>query len=159
MDQESIHRVSSELSAWNAICELDSMSLITYKIYRTGGTQKTCSVALGPFLHWYKAFFQNTENVNYNQWCYLYTQATQDFTNSIAYIIMVDLLNLQSRQAMCYCPHFQMKKEKKWTTNNQRDIGLYQKVHSNNEWWNHLKLWFWSVYLHLKIFFQLPHFP
>ena len=31
----------------------------------------------------------------------------QDFTNSIAYIIMVDLLyNLPSRQAM---PHFQMK--------------------------------------------------
>lgn len=163
MDRESIHRVSSEFFAWNAICELDSMSLIEYKVYRTGGTRKTCPVALGPFPHWYKVFFQKTENVNYNQWCYLYTQAMQDFTNSIAYIIMVDLLyNLPSRQAM---PHFQMKlssfsnekwkkKWKKWKTNNQRDIGLYQKVHSNNEWWNYLKLWFWSVYLHLKSFFN-----
>lgn len=59
----------------------------------------------------------------------------QDFTNSIAYIIMVDLLNnLLSRQVVCYYPHFQIKNEKKWKTNNQRDIGLYQKVHSNNEW-------------------------
>ena len=38
----------------------------------------------------------------------------QDFTKSIAYIIMVDLLNnLLSRQAVCYNPHFQTKNEKK----------------------------------------------
>ena len=38
----------------------------------------------------------------------------QDFTKSIAYIIMVDLLNnLLSRQAVCYNPHFQIKNEKK----------------------------------------------
>ena len=61
MDQESIHKVSAELFPWNAICELDSMSLIEYKVYRTGGTQKTRPVALGPFPHRYKAFFQKTE--------------------------------------------------------------------------------------------------